>query len=212
MTEQSQEIEASEAVEEVIDDQPGHPDEQPSADAAAQAPIDPALLERQLEAVLMSIDRPATAARLGEILGTKDAKAITAAVKSLNAFYDQHERAFRIEQVAGGYQILTLPQYKDLIASMHKAKDDTKLSPAALETLAIIAYKQPMMRADIETIRGVSCGEVLRALMDRHLIKIVGRAEELGRPMLYGTTRTFLQVFGLASLKDLPKGGELNKQ
>lgn len=204
MTEPTQEIEPTEAV---IEEAASGTDEQ----SVSEPPIDPAVLERQLEAVLMSVERPATAARLGEIVGTKDTKAIASAIKSLNAFYDKHERAFRIEQVAGGFQILTLPQHKDLIASMHKAKDDTKLSPAALETLAIIAYKQPMMRADIETIRGVSCGEVLRALMDRHLIKIVGRAEELGRPMLYGTTRTFLQVFGLANLKDLPKAGELNK-
>src|SRR5690606_33522853 len=120
-------------------------------------------------------------------------------------------RSFRVEQVAGGYQILTRPQYKDAVAALHRTKQDNKLSPAAMETLAIVAYKQPILRAEIETIRGVACGEVLRSLMDRHLVKIVGRAEELGRPMLYGTTKTFLQVFGLGTLKDLPKAEELNK-
>ena len=92
------------------------------------------------------------------------------------------------------YQTLPLP-----------TRQLTKLSPAALETLSIIAYEQPILRARIEAIRGVASGEVIRGLMDRHMVKIVGRAEELGRPMLYGTTRAFLEVFGLADLKDLPK-------
>ena len=185
--------------------------EAPEPPEQAAAPIDPAALQRQIEAVLMSIERPITVARLGEIVGVPQAKPVTDAIKALNNFYDQHDRAFRVEQVAGGLQILTLPQYRDLIGSMHKVKDETKLSPSALETLAIVAYKQPILRADIETIRGVSCGEMLRTLMDRHLVKIVGRAEEIGRPMLYGTTKNFLQVFGLASLKDLPNAAELQK-
>jgi segregation and condensation protein B len=84
-----------------------------------------------------------------------------------------------------------------------------RLTPAALETLAIVAYRQPLLRADLEAIRGVACGEVLRGLLDRRLIRIVGRAEELGRPMLYGTTKEFLEVFGLASLKDLPQAKDL---
>ena len=90
-------------------------------------------------------------------------------------------------------------------------RSDNKLSPAALETLAIVAYKQPVIRVDIEAIRGVAVGEVIRSLMYKGLIKIVGRAEILGRPMLYGTTKKFLEVFGLNSLKDLPKAEELKK-
>jgi segregation and condensation protein B len=85
----------------------------------------------------------------------------------------------------------------------------SRLTPAALETLAIIAYRQPVLRADLEAIRGVACGEVLRGLLERRLVRIVGRAEELGRPMLYGTTKEFLQIFGLGSLKDLPKSEDL---
>jgi segregation and condensation protein B len=172
---------------------------------------DPAVLDRRIEAVLMSIDRPMTAGQIAEPLGLDSTRPVQEAIARLNEFYEQHDRSFRIEQVAGGYQILTLPQYHDTLAALHKTKADNKLSPAALETLAIIAYKQPIMRTSIETIRGVSCGEVIRSLMDRHLIKIVGRAEEVGRPMLYGTTKTFLEVFGLASLKDLPNSRELQK-
>lgn len=177
----------------------------------AASPVDAGELERRVEAVLMSIDRPMTAAQIGESLGLEGGKAVQEAVQRLNEFYDQSDRSFRVEQVAGGYQVLTLPRFHETLANLHKTKSDNKLSPAALETLAIVAYKQPMMRAQVETIRGVSCGEVLRSLMDRHLIKIVGRAEEVGRPMLYGTTKTFLEVFGLSALKDLPNAKELQK-
>ena len=102
-------------------------------------------------------------------------------------------------------------EFGPVLASLHKSRDQSKLSSAALETLAIVAYKQPALRAEIEAIRGVSCGEMLRSLMERHLVKIVGRAEEIGRPMLYGTTKSFLEVFGLVSLKDLPKVRELRQ-
>ncbi len=101
-----------------------------------------------------------------------------------------------------------LAKFGSVLSELHKTREQTRLSPAALETLAIIAYKQPIIRAQIEAIRGVACGEVLRSLIERHFIKIVGRAEELGRPILYGTTKTFLEVFGLASLDDLPKAEE----
>lgn len=172
---------------------------------------DPGLVEKQVEAVLMSVDRAVSAGKIAEALGVEGVKMIHDAVERLNDQYSQGSRSFRIEQVAGGYQILTLPEFHPVVAALHRSKSDNKLSPAALETLAIIAYKQPILRAEIETIRGVASGEVIRALMDRHLVKIVGRAEEVGRPMLYGTTRTFLEVFGLASLKDLPHAQELHK-
>ena len=162
-----------------------------------------------LEAVLISTDRPVPSAKLAEMLGVGVAKAINAAVEQLNDLYKKHGRSFRVEQVAGGWQIVTLPQYAKLIAATQRNRQQTRLSPAALEALAIIAYKQPVLRAEIEAIRGVSSGEILRGLMDRTLVKIVGRAEELGRPMLYGTTKSFLELFGMASLKDLPKPEEL---
>ena len=101
--------------------------------------------------------------------------------------------------------MLTLPSFAAIIKKHQQKEADAKLTKAALETLAIIGYKQPILRADIEAIRGVACGEQIRGLMEKHLVKIAGRAEEPGRPILYGTTKRFLEVFGLNSLKDLPK-------
>jgi len=173
--------------------------------------IDQPTLQRHVEAVLMSVEKAISLGKIAEACGLDTTKPVKDAIAELNKFYEAHDRSFTIEQVAGGYQILTLPRYKDTVAELHKTKVDNKLSAAALETLAIIAYKQPILRAEVETIRGVSCGEVVRSLMDKHLVKIVGRAEEIGRPMLYGTTKTFLELFGLATLKDLPKAEELNR-
>jgi segregation and condensation protein B len=134
---------------------------------------------------------------------------IEAAVAVLNHQYSESGRTFRIETVAGGYRLMTLPALAPVLAAFHKTRASNRLSRAAVETLAIIAYKQPLTRAHLESIRGVSCGEVLRSLLERRLITIKGRAEELGRPILYGTTREFLDAFGLASLKDLPTATEL---
>ena len=158
----------------------------------------------RIEAALMVTDRPLSPAKLSEVLGGVPAKQIRQAIEQLNDLYERTERSFRVEQVAGGWQILTLPRFAEIAAGIRRTRAVTKLGPAAMETLAMVAYKQPVLRADVEAIRGVACGEVLRSLMERKLVKIVGRAEELGRPMLYGTTSRFLELFGLASLKDLP--------
>jgi segregation and condensation protein B len=107
--------------------------------------------------------------------------------------------------------MMTLPEYNNWLKNLLRQRADNKLSPAALETLAIVAYKQPIIRADIEAIRGVACGEMVRSLMYKGLVKIVGKAEVLGRPLLYGTTKKFLEVFGLNDLKDLPKAEELKQ-
>lgn len=127
----------------------------------------------------------------------------------LNQQYEATGRAFRIEQLSGGYRMMTLAEHAGVLAKFHHSKPPAKLSRAAVETLAIIAYKQPLTRAQLEAIRGVACGEVLKTLLDRRLVGIKGRAEELGRPMLYGTTPQFLAQFGLASIKDLPAPTEL---
>jgi len=159
---------------------------------------------------LFASDEPLTAERLANIAESR-VKQIRQHVKSLNEKYQANKNAFRIEQVAGGYQMMTLSPYKHWLKKLLRARSDSKLSPAALETLAIIAYKQPVIRADIEAIRGVAVGEIIRGLMYKGLVKIVGRAEVLGRPMLYGTTKKFLEIFGLNTLKDLPKVEELKK-
>jgi len=167
-------------------------------------------VESVIEAVLFASDEPLTPARLGTIVET-GVKQVREHIKNLNDKYEINKNAFRIEQIAGGYQMLTLSPYNHWLNKLLRVRSDSKLSPAALETLAIIAYKQPVIRADIESIRGVAVGEIVRALCYKGLVKIVGRAEVLGRPMLYGTTRKFLEVFGLNSLKDLPKIEEFKK-
>ncbi|HEY7114953.1 MAG TPA: SMC-Scp complex subunit ScpB [Tepidisphaeraceae bacterium] len=164
-----------------------------------------------LEAMLFSTHHPLTGQRLGELLEIKSQKAIKKGVQDLNKQYEDGGRTFRIEQVAGGYQMLSLPEYGDILKKLHQREADAKLSKAALETLAIIAYKQPILRADVEAIRGVACGETIRSLMEKHLVNIAGRAEEPGRPILYGTTKRFLQLFGLNNLKDLPQSDALPK-
>jgi segregation and condensation protein B len=158
-----------------------------------------------LEALLFSTTHPLTAGRLAEFLNLETTKAARRGIKQLNELYQSTQRSFRIEQVAGGYQLLTLPEHGDLLKKLHQREIDAKLTKAALETLAIIAYKQPILRADIEAIRGVACGETIRSLMEKHLVKIAGRAEVPGRPILYGTTRRFLEQFGLNSTSDLPQ-------
>ena len=174
-------------------------------------PSDEALtVESVTEAVLFASDEALTTARLADIVETS-AKQIRQYIENLNEKYKANNNAFRIEQIAGGYQMLTLSTYNHWLKQLLRVRSETKLSPAALETLAIIAYKQPVIRADIEAIRGVAVGEVIRSLCYKGLVKIVGRAEVLGRPMLYGTSKKFLEVFGLNTLKDLPKIEELKK-
>ena len=133
------------------------------------------------------------------------------AIDALNARYDADGRTFRIESVAGGRQVMTLPAFGPIVARLKGVREQGRLTQAALESLAIIAYRQPILRADLESIRGVACGEVLRGLMERRLVKIVGRADEVGRPMLYGTTTEFLKQFGIGRLDDLPNAKELNR-
>ena len=195
------------------------PIEQPAIDEAdaatedaAEEPDDQQSIDAGiLEALLFSTHHPLTGQRLGELLDIKSQKVIRKAVQDLNQQYEDSGRTFRVEQVAGGYQLLSLPEYGDILKRLHQREADAKLSKAALETLAIIAYKQPILRADVEAIRGVACGETIRSLMEKHLVNIAGRAEEPGRPILYGTTKRFLQLFGLNNLKDLPQSEELPK-
>ncbi len=167
-------------------------------------------VESAIEAVLFASNESLSAERIANIVETS-VKQVRQHIQNLNDKYQANNNAFRIEQIAGGYQMLTLSPYNHWLKKLLRVRSDSKLSPAALETLAIIAYKQPVIRADIEAIRGVAVGELVRSLMDKGLVKIVGRAEVLGRPTLYGTTKKFLEVFGLNSLKDLPKVEELRK-
>ena len=164
-----------------------------------------------IEAILFSTDTPITAAKILQVAELSGKREVTDAIDVLNARYEASGAAFRIEAIAGGYHLQTLEAYHQVLSRLFKAKSESKLSQPAMETLSIVAYRQPVLRADIEAIRGVACGEVLRGLMEKMLIKIVGRAEVIGRPMLYGTTRRFLEIFGLASLNDLPRADELRQ-
>ena len=168
-------------------------------------------VESVIEAVLFASDEPLTDARLAGVVELGSGKQVRECIDNLNNKYRANNSAFRIEKIAGGYQMLTLSVYNSWLQKLLRARTDSKLSQAALETLAIVAYKQPIIRADVEAIRGVASGEIIRSLMFKGLVKIVGRAEVLGRPLLYGTTKKFLEVFGLNTLKDLPKIEELKK-
>ena len=149
------------------------------------------------------------ARRLAVLASLADGTEARTLIRLLNERYDATQSAFRIEEVAGGYRLLTRPQFGVWLRRLHQLPTTARLSTPALETLAIVAYRQPCVRAQIEAIRGVQCGEMLRQLMDRDLVRIAGRSAELGRPFLYATTRCFLETFGLKSLDELPRAAEL---
>ncbi len=157
-----------------------------------------------LEAVLMAADEPLTARRLAQAAGLKDGTEARQLLRRLQDLYEGEGSAFQVEEVAGGFQLLTRAEFYPWLLRLRKASSELRLTAAARETLAIIAYRQPIVRADVEAIRGVQCAEVLRQLMERNLVRIAGRDDSLGRPVLYGTTRKFLQLLGLRSLRDLP--------
>jgi segregation and condensation protein B len=175
-----------------------------SAEPASADPLARTAELVRIEALLFLADEPLQAKKLAEAAGLDDAVAARAAVAHLQRLYDADGTAFQVEEIAGGYQLLTRPQLHPWLARLKRTGHELKLSPAALETLAVVAYKQPITRADAEKVRGVACGEVLRQLMEKGLVRVAGRHDSLGRPQMYGTTKKFLQAFGLNTLADLP--------
>jgi segregation and condensation protein B len=161
-----------------------------------------------IESLLFVAEDPLTIDKLRNILETAEAKEIRAALQELSEEYEYRGGGFWLGEVAGGWQMRSRPKYHEWIKRMLQPSPQ-RLSKAALETLAIIAYKQPIIRADIEFIRGVDCGGVLRQLMERKLIRVLGRKEIAGRPLIYATTKLFLEMFDLKSLNDLPTPAEL---
>jgi segregation and condensation protein B len=133
-------------------------------------------------------------------------------IRRLNRWYDETGSAFRAEELAGGFQLLSRPKFGGWLRRLYNSPVEVRLSGPALETLAVVAYRQPVLRAEIEAIRGVDCGEILRQLMERDLVRTAGRADELGRPYWYATTKRFLQVFGLRHLDDLPRAALLRAE
>ena len=164
-----------------------------------------------LEAVLLIADEPLPIRKLVQVMGYTDTDTTRRLMKKLQELYDRDGSAFELEELAGGYQLMTRPEYHRWLTSLKRSQQELKLTAASRETLAIVAYRQPIMRADIEAIRGVHCGETLRLLMEKGVVKIVGRDDSLGRPVLYGTTKKFLQVFGMKSLSDLPNADHLRR-
>lgn len=165
---------------------------------------------QRLEAVLFLTREPLSSRKLSQFASLADATEARTLIRRLNELYDSAGRAFRVEDVAGGYQLLTRAPFAAWLRRLEYVPNEVRLSGPAMETLAVIAYRQPASRAEIEAIRGVSCGEMVRQLMDRDLVRIQGRSEELGRPYLYATTRRFLQLFGLKSIDKLPHVAELH--
>lgn len=158
----------------------------------------------RVEAVLFVSDSAVSAKRLAQLATLADSAEAVQIVDQLNAAYDHDGSAFRIERAANGYLLLTRPAFARWLDRIHQRQSAMKLSPPAMETLAVVAYRQPTTRADIEAIRQVQCAEMLKQLMERGLVRIAGEDNSLGRPYLYETTRKFLEIFGLRSLKDLP--------
>jgi len=161
-----------------------------------------------IESLLLVTEEPLTIARIKSILIEPGRKELQNALTELAAEYEARKGGFFLREVAGGYQIRTRPEYREWIKRLIQPKP-LRLSKPALETLAIIAYKQPIIRSDIEHIRGVNCGGILRMLLERKLIRILGRKEIPGRPIIYATTKQFLEIFDLKDLKDLPTPEEI---
>lgn len=184
-------------------------------------PIDPDALDPELpvprgdevvsvlEALLFAATQPFTIQRLSILMNGVPEVEVADALTALRDRYQLATSGLMLMEVAGGWQVATRPEVADWVLRLHKHRRRAALSPALLETLAIVAYKQPLTRSEIESIRGVDCGSGLRSLQDAGLVDVVGRKETLGRPPLYGTTDAFLKTFGMKDLDQLPSIGEL---
>jgi len=168
-------------------------------------------IKRILEALLFASPDPLTAERVAAIVPGVEAEQVMQAAGELREDYSREARSFQIVEVGGGWQLTTRPEYAVWVEKLFESGSKAHLSKAALETLAVVAYKQPVLRSGIESIRGVNVDSVLRTLMERNLVRIVGRGEGPGRPLLFGTTKDFLMQFGINRLSDLPKVEEIDE-
>jgi segregation and condensation protein B len=171
----------------------------------------------KVEAVLFLANEPLGSRRIAQFASLADGTEARTLIRRLNRYYDTQNSAFRIEEIAGGFQMLTRPKFGGWLRRLHRsgaesgAPLETRLSAPAMETLTVVAYRQRATRAEIEAVRGVQCGEMLRQLMERDLVRIAGRSNDLGRPFLYATTKRFLQWFGLRHLDELPRAELLRR-
>ena len=175
-------------------------------------PLDETQQLGRLEAVLFLSREPLSSRKIRQLAGLIEGTGTRKLLKQLNERYDKAGRAFHVKQVAGGFQLRTRPQFAPWLRRQEHIPRPTRLTGPALETLTVVAYRQPIIKAEIEAIRGVGCGEMLRQLLEKGLIKIAGRSPELGRPFLYATTSEFLTQFGLSSLVALPRAANLAGQ
>ncbi len=166
-------------------------------------------LERRLSALLFASPDPLGVGRLANLLEGPAPARVQAALEALGRRLEASGLPVELREIAGGHQLLSTADVFETVARLAKVRREEKVSPAALETLSVVAYRQPVTKAEIEAIRGVQVGPILRALVDRRLVRVVGRAEVPGQPLLYGTTKRFLETFGLAGLKELPRDSEL---
>ncbi|HTQ40439.1 MAG TPA: SMC-Scp complex subunit ScpB [Pirellulales bacterium] len=162
----------------------------------------------RVEAVLFLAREPLSSRKIAQLANLADGNVARTLVRRLRRLYDASFTAFQVEEVAGGYQLFTRPRLAPWLRRLLQTSVETRLSAPALETLAVVAYRQPVLRVEIEAVRGVHCDEILRQLLERDLVRIVGRAEDLGRPLLYGTTKRFLELFGLRHVEELPWAAE----
>jgi len=178
--------------------------------ASASMPIDkPAedevACQSRVESILFLAKEPLPSRKIALLGDIKDGREVRRIIARLNSRYDTRGQSFRIEQIAGGYRYMTKQAYSTWIRRLESSPALVRFSRPAIETLSVIAYQQPVMRAEVEAVRGVGCGEVIRQLMDRGFVRISGRSEDLGRPFLYSTSKRFLETFGLNTLEELPE-------
>lgn len=164
-----------------------------------------------IEALVFASEAPLPIAKIREIIPALSPKQITMVIEYLNEQYRQGGRSYEIREIAGGYQMFTLPEFAAFIDKLYQEKQQSRLTQKSLETLAIVAYKQPVTRHEIEEIRGVNVDGVMKTLLSRGMVTISGRAQAPGSPFLYKTTKKFLDYFGLKSLEDLPKLKEIDE-
>jgi segregation and condensation protein B len=189
--------------------EPGELPEQPPLDLGPGEEKSDETLARELAVLLFASPEPLTQGRITELLGDPAPGRVAAVLERLAAELDASPLPIVLKKIAGGWRLVSDPELAGVVERLLAQERPERISAAALETLAIIAYRQPVTKAEIEAIRGVQAAPVLRSLIDRGLVRVTGRADQPGAPLLYGTTREFLERFGLGALKDLPRDGEL---
>ncbi len=162
-------------------------------------------LKPVIEALLFASDKPLTIEQAKNVLGNLEPSQVRGVLEELKSEYEQSNRGIRIIEIAGGFQMITAPGFATFLKKLYKERHVERLSKPALETLAIVAYKQPVTKLEVESLRNVNVDGVIKSLVDKSLIRVAGRRKAPGRPYVFGTTRQFLEYFGLKSLEELPK-------